>query len=458
MFNVDFELTDKMISGLAGLGAVGALLNSGRFDKNVCAPASLEVGGDISNSDVLRSYLGLLCVGKVSFASVEHYLDDEFFQVALGVEHLPSEETLRQRLDALACLGVIDDLPRFSAKMLNRHASPSPIAGTSLIPLDFDVTPLDNSGSKKEGVGYTYKGYDGYAPMMGYIGAEGFMLHQQLRYGSDHSNVLGTAAYLKQSISFARQICPNKSYLARLDSGNDSAENIELFDQVPDVNFIVKRNFRRSDTSAMAEEIMAGEDVKPDDKGKSTWLSSQQITLRVKVDGKNTKREVSCRMVVKVVQRTQDKDGSAMLFADVKVEGWLTDLKQTEFSDQTVISLYCDHATCEQFHGEFKTDLGIERLPSGKFPTNFLIMCLGQLAFNMLRIIGQNALKTGLMPGRKRDIRKRLRIRTVLQNIMYMACQYMIRNRKNLVKLAEHNIFSKIYMLLVQRIKQQSLV
>jgi len=445
-----------MISGLAGVSAVGAFLNSCHFDKVVCDPASLELGGDISNSDVKCSYLGLLCVGKVSFASVEHYRDDEFFMEALGINHLPSEETLRQRLDALASLDVIDDLPKFNTKMLGKYANPSPVAGTSLIPLDFDVTPLDNSGSKKEGVGYTYKGYDGYAPMMGYIGAEGFMLHQQLRYGSDHSNVPGTAAYLKQSISFARQICPNKSFLARLDSGNDSAENIELFDKVPDVNFIVKRNFRRSDTNVLAQQIMDDQEAKLEDKGKSTWFSSRQITLPVTVDGRKTNREVSCRMVVKVVQRTQDKNGSPLLFPDIEVEGWLTDLSQSEFDDQAVISLYCDHATCEQFHGEFKTDLGIERLPSGKFPTNFLIMCLGQLAFNILRIIGQNALKTGLMPGRKRDKRKRLRIRTVLQNIMYMACQYMIRNRKKLVKLAEHNIFSKIYMLLVQRIQQPS--
>ncbi|MGV0036717.1 MAG: hypothetical protein ACNYPE_17840 [Candidatus Azotimanducaceae bacterium WSBS_2022_MAG_OTU7] len=29
--------------------------------------------------------------------------------------------------------------------------------------------------------------------------------------------------------------------------------------------------------------------------------------------------------------------------------------------------LYADHGTSEQFHREFKTDMDIERLPSGKF-------------------------------------------------------------------------------------------
>ena len=34
----------------------------------------------------------------------------------------------------------------------------------------------------------------------------------------------------------------------------------------------------------------------------------------------------------------------------------------------------------EQFHSEFKTDLDIERLPSGKFATNDLVMAHAVLA------------------------------------------------------------------------------
>ena len=56
--------------------------------------------------------------------------------------------------------------------------------------------------------------------------------------------------------------------------------------------------------------------------------------------------------------------------------------------DQKVIALYCDHATSEQFHSEFKTDLDIERLPSGKFATNDLVMACAVLAYNIVRGIG----------------------------------------------------------------------
>ncbi|WP_274522435.1 hypothetical protein [Ectothiorhodospira variabilis] len=35
-----------------------------------------------------------------------------------------------------------------------------------------------------------------------------------------------------------------------------------------------------------------------------------------------------------------------------------------ELSDDDIIALYRGHATCEQFHSEFKTDMDLERLPS----------------------------------------------------------------------------------------------
>ena len=42
------------------------------------------------------------------------------------------------------------------------------------LPLDVDVSPFDNSKTKKEGVSRTYKGFDGYAPNLAYLGLEGY--------------------------------------------------------------------------------------------------------------------------------------------------------------------------------------------------------------------------------------------------------------------------------------------
>lgn len=86
-----------------------------------------------------------------------------------------------------------------------------------------------------------------------------------------------------------------------------------------------------------------------------------------------------------------------------------------------MIAFYAGHGTSEQFHSEFKTDLDIERLPSGKFATNALILNVSMLAYNILRWIGQNGLLGPLSP--KRNQAKRRRIKTVMQELMYVAAR-----------------------------------
>jgi hypothetical protein len=55
------------------------------------------------------------------------------------------------------------------------------------IPLDNDVTPMDNSGTKKEGVTCVYQMFNGYAPNMAYLSKEGYQINLELRGGKQHS-------------------------------------------------------------------------------------------------------------------------------------------------------------------------------------------------------------------------------------------------------------------------------
>ena len=113
----------------------------------------------------------------------------------------------------------------------------------------------------------------------------------------------------------------------------------------------------------------------------------------------------------------------------MKLEGWWTSL---DLAPEKVIELYADHGTAEQFHSEFKTDLDIERLPSGKFATNALVLGCSALAYNILRWIGQNGLIGPLSP--VRHPAKRRRIRTVMQELMYLAARIVRTGRR--IKLA----------------------
>ena len=65
---------------------------------------------------------------------------------------------------------------------------------------------------------------------------------------------------------------------------------------------------------------------------------------------------------------------------------------QSQRTPDALIALYQRRGTSEQYHSEFKTDLDLERLPSGKFDTNALVLALAALAYNILRYIGQDTL------------------------------------------------------------------
>ncbi|RKX75183.1 MAG: hypothetical protein DRP60_09150 [Spirochaetes bacterium] len=78
---------------------------------------------------------------------------------------------------------------------------------------------MDNSGTHKEGVGRTYKGCDGYAPIFSYIGEEGYMLGCELRPGTQHCQK-GTPEYLKKNLKMIGELAPSKPVLIRMDSGN----------------------------------------------------------------------------------------------------------------------------------------------------------------------------------------------------------------------------------------------
>lgn len=115
--------------------------------------------------------------------------------------------------------------------------------------------------------------------------------------------------------------------------------------------------------------------------------------------------------------------------------------------EQQIIDLYSDHGTSEQFHSEFKTDLDIERLPSGKFATNKLVLSCAALSYNLLRWLGQTGLTGKAGPVRHKA--KRRRIKTVMQELMYLASRLVESGRRLKLRFSYDcpsvDIFDKLY-------------
>ena len=364
----------------AGLGLVGMAIRQ-RTNLAAEAAAVSAVRSDaMPHGDILASYIGLLCLGKSDFEAIDAFRADPYFLEALGLGQVPSAAA--------------------------------------------DVTPMNNAKTKKEGVSLTYKGEDGFAPMGAYLGQEGYCLELELREGSQHCQK-GTPELLTRVLERARRLTA-APLLVRLDSGNDAIENIatlvayeEQHPQAAPVHYLIKWNPRResrADWLAYAAEHGDWSTPRP---GKRVALCEVRETRTY------NGFDYDLRRVMRVIERTIDKHGQHLLIPDIEIDGWWTSL---ELDEETIIARYADHATSEQFHSEFKTDLDVERLPSGKFATNALVLACAMLAYNILRWIGQTGLLGPDAPPRAPA--KRRRLRTVMQELMYVAARLIATGRR----------------------------
>ena len=393
----------------SGLALVGLCLN-----KLCSLPARAmdafprKLGG-IGLDDILRSYVGLLTMGQSDFEAITNRREDDHFSQSLGIARVPSAETLRQRLDEVApTLRPIADA--CSVGFLKKaRVTISPL-DTGHIPLDCDVFPMDNSKTKKEGVSRIYNGEDGYAPMAAYLGTEGWCLELELREGSQHSQD-GFIPFLERIIEKARSLTSRK-ILMRLDSAHDALDTRVALAGQKNVSYIIKWNPRREDRPEWARRIFKEGKVTNARDGKRIGL------LTVYIQQVHKEKTYRFKRVMRVVERTIDRRGQRLLTPEIEVEGWWT---QLDLPEKDVIRLYEDRGTSEQFHAEIKSDMDMERLPSGKFATNGLVLTLGGLAYNILRAIGQLGLVSGETP--LRHAAKRRRIKTVMQELMYLAAR-----------------------------------
>ena len=105
----------------------------------------------------------MLCNGRTDFTNVKLYQADRVFRHGFGIKALPSEPTLRQRLDEFAPARAQHCLRSLNTALLKQRSFGSVEVGADkLVLVDIDVSPLDNSGSNKEGVSYAYKKHNGF--------------------------------------------------------------------------------------------------------------------------------------------------------------------------------------------------------------------------------------------------------------------------------------------------------
>lgn len=429
-----FMLSSEEINSNGGFSFVKKLLDGNVRMKDWDAELPAARNSCYSTSVIVRSTIGLMTAGNSNYSDVEKFRSDFLFRKVAG-GNVPSQETYRQRLDALAekdwqrilDANVSDQLSRVSLTRID-------VDGEKLIPLDIDVSVFEDTASHKEGISLSYHKVNGFAPIFCYAGREGFMVANELRPGSQHSEK-GAVEFLKRCIAIMIQAgYKAEELLVRVDSGHDSSDFIKALSELG-VKYLVKRNQRKESPEQLLDSIRyyeTPEQVRP---GKIVYRGVRSD--RTPADFP----EYKGFMAVKAIERTVLANGQTLLIPSIELDSWWTNLP---YSVRQCTALYHDHGTSEQFHSELKSDMGIELLPSGNLKTNALVLGLATVAFNCLRFIGQAALQSAKSPEYEKSRQLRYRLRTVLLDYIKVGCKIVSHANQTIQKFGRncHNFFT----------------
>lgn len=126
---------------------VGALLKDNRGLARVDKMTTDRIKkGWISNSGIIKSVVGLFTLARTDFADIELFRDELAFRLALELERVPSEETLRQRLDLIAKLNSRQTLLDYAMRDLLRKVESFGTASSVDTGMLKSVLSIQNAG------------------------------------------------------------------------------------------------------------------------------------------------------------------------------------------------------------------------------------------------------------------------------------------------------------------------
>ncbi len=279
-----FKQSDRFqLTNYAGFSLLGECFTASQLD--LLVDRKIPVSKGMRTSDLLKSMIALLSIGKSDYEAIEAFSDDEFFKESLGIKKVPSSVWLRQRLNSKATelLSLCNEV---NLRLLSRAQVPI-TAHLGYVCLDIDTFVMNNDNSKKELVSRTYQGNDGYTPIAAYLGNEGWNIGLELRAGSDHS-AKNSAQFFSKAFERSQHLVAGKEpVLLRVDSGFDSSELLMCAQQEKEryaqsqtgsFDYIFKWNPRQQDKQAILNDAIQSGTMTELRTGKRQGWVEHQIT------------------------------------------------------------------------------------------------------------------------------------------------------------------------------------
>ena len=271
-------------------------------------------------------------------------------------------------------MGPRGQLDRVSRELLARVWSAGAGPGSEPLTIDLDSTICETYGLAKEGAQrHNYAGQRGYHPLLAVAAGTGDVLMGRLRKGRANTG-RGAAHFLRETVSRVRYAGATGQLTVRADSGFYSHDIVAVCRKMAVRYSITVRQHQslRNQIEAIPEENWTPI---------SYWMEGAADVAEAEYTPfQNEPDAVPVRLIVR---RVKPKPGSQLaLFANYSYHAFITD----RVGD--TLDLEADHrrhAEIENAIRDLKYGMGLNHLPSGRFPANGAWLAVQVIAHNLAR-------------------------------------------------------------------------
>jgi len=365
IFSFKLALTNEVLTARSG-AALFAEYNHGiglreLSDKYLPAPGSNR---GFKPSVFVNSLVLMLQSGGRSFEDLRELKSDKGLMKLIGYDNIPDPDTAgdwtRRMGDenngqlGLKGLGKVRDI--LNHRMMKRDK-------TKDYTLDADATGIL---AEKEEAKYTYKGYKGYMPMLGYLYEIGICLYDEFREGNT-APAFGQVGFYKECK--ARMPKGKRIGYYRADSASYQGELINEL-ETDKVKWAIT-----ADIDTAVKTIIASI---PDEQWKEPGKGCGYEIAETVHSMDNTNK--AFRLVIKRELREQGR-----LFETEKYfhHTIATNWDEEDKSGIEVLKWHNQRGQAENFNKELKNGFGMEKMPCGQTEANAVFFRIGVIAYNL---------------------------------------------------------------------------
>ena len=340
----------QLVQQRLDLGNAPGRVNTG--DKIVTLVASALAGGDcIDDAEVLRTGGTAGAIGCV----------------------VKAPSTLGTFLRSFRW-GHVRQLDRVSRELLARAWQAGAGPGDAPFTIDLDSTICETYGLAKEGARrHNYTGQRGYHPLLAIAAGTGDVLMARLRKGRANT-ARGAAHFLRETVGRVRHGGARGQLTVRADSGFYAHALVAVCREM-DVRFSI--TIRQHARLRNIIEAIPEEDWTPI----PYWMEGAADVAET--DYTSFQSEPDAAPARLIVRRVKPTPGTQLaLFANYSYHGFITD------REGDTLDLEADHrrhAEIENAIRDLKYGVGLNHLPSGRFPANAAWLAVQVIAHNLAR-------------------------------------------------------------------------